>query len=77
MGGKDSVSKLPESDPDVNKSETDTWIEENYRAKRAYREGSKNRTMKAARRCVHESDINAIPEGWASSARRNASHTIK
>ena len=64
MGGKDSVSKLPESDPDVNKSETDTWIEENYRAKRAYREGSKNRTMKAARRCVHESDINAIPEGW-------------
>ena len=64
MGGKDSVSKLPESDSDVNKSETDTWIEENYRAKRAYREGSKNRTMKAARRCVHESDINAIPEGW-------------
>lgn len=66
MGGKDTVSKLPEAEiEEAEKCGSDSWIEENYRAKRAYREGSRNRTMKAARRCVHESDINAIPEGWA------------
>lgn len=64
MGGKDSVKALPEPDGNDLRCDTDGWVEDNYRSKRAYREGSRNRTMRASRRCVHESDRNAIPEGW-------------
>lgn len=67
MGGKSSVAKLPEAD-DAAASDTeegkDSWVEKKYRSKRVYREGMKHRTMKAARRCVHESDRAQIPDGW-------------
>lgn len=64
MGGKDTVESLPESDKSGDGPDTDSWVEDNYRSKRAYREGARHRTMKAARRCVHESDRDAVPEGW-------------
>ncbi len=64
MGGKDTVKALPESDKSGEGPDTDSWVEDNYRSKRAYREGARHRTMKASRRCVHESDRDAIPEGW-------------
>lgn len=64
MGGRDTVEALPESDKSGDGADTDSWVEDNYRSKRAYREGARHRTMKAARRCVHESDRDAVPEGW-------------
>ncbi len=64
MGGKDTVEALPESDKSGEGPDTDSWVEDNYRSKRVYREGARHRTMKAARRCVHESDRDAVPEGW-------------
>lgn len=65
MGGKDSVKALPEPDKNGEGPDSDNWVEGNYRAKRAYREGRKHRTMKASKRCIHESDRDAIPEGWS------------
>lgn len=64
MGGRDTVEALPESVKSGDGPDTDIWVEDNYRSKRAYREGARHRTMKAARRCVHESDRDAVPEGW-------------
>lgn len=64
MGGKNSVKALPEPDKNGEGPDSDNWVEGNYRAKRAYREGRKHRTMKASKRCIHESDRDAIPEGW-------------
>ncbi len=62
MGGKDSVKPLPGNQNRDN--QPDAWVHEKYDGKRPWRQGQPNKAMEAKEIVLHESDKEAIPEGW-------------